>query len=273
MRRRGFTILELLLALSLASLAVGIIAGLYGVLGVANRNAGERFGSAARNTLSYEIMQRTFTDLVAATPLLPGESPESDELPSVDQLAAMLTGSGEESAEPEASDEPIRARVAENTPVMFNLEWVEAARDVVVQRLELVTLDAPAAVVPLADEEFVRTPTDEQRERWASPDRVRSVFEFVYVDDEERWDLQWRAVDPPGEPVQIIEGVVSAQWTVLNRTKVGTVQEARREETWTDVSAAFLGEDFPIAVRLDFETLTGERGDWLFETVVITRAY
>ncbi|MEM1422512.1 MAG: hypothetical protein AAGH64_00765, partial [Planctomycetota bacterium] len=114
---------------------------------------------------------------------------------------------------------------------------------------------------------------EEQRERWAAPDRVRSVFEFVYERESERWDLQWRPVDPPGRPVRILEGVVAAQWAVLSRSKTNTVQEARREETWTDVAAAFLGEDFPIAVRLDFETSTGERGDWLFETVVITRAY
>ncbi|MEM1424850.1 MAG: prepilin-type N-terminal cleavage/methylation domain-containing protein, partial [Planctomycetota bacterium] len=139
MARRGFTILELLLALALASLAIGVIAGLYGILGAANRNAGQRFDSAARNTQSYEIMQRTFTDLVAATPVLPGGSAGAGGGPSLDDLAAMLVGEDTDVEVDEPGEEAggsLRARVAANTPVMFNLEWVEAARDVVVQRLE-----------------------------------------------------------------------------------------------------------------------------------------
>ena len=278
-RPRGFTILELLLALSLASLAVGVIAGLYGLLGVANRNAGERFDRAAQDSLSYEILQLAFGDLVAATPMLPGQGTDESGSPTVSDLEAMLRGDGPavlSGGSDAVSAGDVSARAAPNAPVMFDLSWVDAGvggGEVFVQRLEVVTLGAPAGVRLLSDEELEEPATPEQRELWANPDRVRSVFEFMYDGFEDRWDLVWRPIDPPGYPVPIVEGVQSAQWTVLNRSRVNTVQEARTNEAWVDVTAAFLGEDFPVAVRLEYETLDGGAGDWLFETVVITREY
>ncbi|GAB4553066.1 MAG: hypothetical protein Tsb0013_15490 [Phycisphaerales bacterium] len=276
MPRRGFTILELLLALGLASLAIGTIVGLYSLLGVASRNSGDRFTDAASSTLAYEILQGTFEDLVAATPIAPDEATaldvgtlpvpaalrDDDEGPA--NLSAGNGGSGADA---------LRARVRADSPVMFDLTWEEIESGVVVQRLELVTLSPPAAIELLPDEELLLPATIEQRERWRTPDRVRSAYEFVFDEEANEWDLVWRPVDPPGRAVPIIEGVLWAQWAVLSRSKVETVQQARVSEAWTDVAAAFLGEDFPIAVRLEFETTDGRRGDWLFETLVITREY
>ncbi len=274
-RRSAFTILELLLALALASIAIGSVIGLYSALGIANQNAADRFSSTAERTLMYEILQETMGNLVAATPITPAAQPGgsgSDRRPGVDDLQAILTGEGQV-VNPGGGDSRLVPQAAQGTPVMFDLSWEDAGNDIIVQRMELVTLSAPASMELLPDSELLIKPTPEERERWKSPERVRAVYEFVYVDEREEWDLVWRPIEPPGYAVPIIEGVRYAQWYVLMRSQANSLNEARRTETWQDVAAAFLGEDFPIAVRLEFETMDGETGDWLFETLVITRQY
>lgn len=265
-RRRAFTILELLIALSLASIVIGTIVGMYGLLGSANQNESERFEDAATRVISHETMQRAFGDLVAATPLVapsPGGAP--DEGPGT-----AVLGAGDRTTTGRTA---LRATPGRNAPVMFDLSWVETEQGVTVQRLEIVTLKAPVAFELVDPDELEFVPDERELARWRNPERVRSAFEFVYVEDANRWDLQWRAVDPPGQPVTIVEDLAYGQWSVLKTNDAETASEARRIEGWTDVASAFLGEDFPIAVRLEYETRDKQTVDWMFETLVVTREY
>ena len=272
MHRRGFTILELLLALSLAGLAVGTIAGIYGVMGAANTKATERFTSAAERMQTYDILQLTMTGLVAATPITPDAGAASEESDGAETASRVLDRPGSAGTLSDGGGGGVfTAQSGRGTPVMFELSWVEVASEVVVQRLELVTLAPPVKYELLPDEELLVAPSPEERERWKTPDRVRSAFEFE--NNNGRWDLVWRPLDPPGYAVPIIEGVRFAQWEVLMRSKLDSASAARSQEAWVDIAASFLGEDFPIAVKLVYETESGIEADYVFETLVTTRSY
>ncbi len=249
-RRRGLTVIELLLALSLAALVSSGVIGMYFFLAQASERGDERFEETLDSALTYQVLLRTMQTLVAATPL------------PVDP---------DDVAQSEGADQRIGARVADNQPVMFDLAWVDIGDGIVVQRLELVTIESPFPLKLLTEEEYGRPISDRQRDRWSKPERVRGAIEFDQTITGD-WNLVWRPVDPPGRPFVLLQNVTYGEWSVLEQTDLAH-RDSRSQSEWTDVAAAFLAEDFPFAVRLQAEDASGRSVDWLFETEVITRTY
>lgn len=273
---RAFTILELLLALSLASIVIGTIIGLYAVMGRATADLSEGVGTDFDRIVAYEAMQRTMQELVAATPLTPSAAGAASDDPSStrDPDGGPLLGRVDQG--PAGTTTGAQAQflptVSVDQPVMFDLSWVDLGDGVVVQRMELVTLRSPLPIDILPDEELDIVPTDQQRARWEVPDRVRSVFEFVRLPEGD-WALAWRPLDPPGRAQVLVRDLEWAEWSALPRSKESNASEARKKEGWQDVMSSFLKIDFPIGVRLRFKTIDGPERDWLFETLVEPREY
>lgn len=264
--RRGLTVIELLLALSLAGIVSSAVMGMYFFLAAASTRGDERFEETLDNAITYQVLLRTMQTLVAANPL--PEDPTGQASAGGEERGADVRGGG---GGIEGPVNAFEARVAADQPVMFDLAWVDVGDGIVVQRLELVTLEAPFPLRLLTDEEVGRRVTESERARWEKPDKVRGVIEF----DQEAsgsWNLVWRPTDPPGRPFVLLRDLVAGEWSVLEQTNLSHA-ESRGASTWNDVAAAFLGEDFPVAVRLVARDAEGRTLDWLFETEVITRMY
>ena len=276
--RRGFTVIEVMLALMLSALVISSAVAMYQFLLVATRDAGERFNHAIDETLAHDVLTQTFQNLVAAEPLTPeeagvlegepaGEEEFGDEALNDRARAATPFGAGSF----EGEDERIRARAAAGTPVMFELLWEEFEDGVTAPALEIVALEAPFPMEVLTAEQLGRPVSEDQIERWSRPDYVRGRLE-VAEDVDGSWVLHWRPTDPPAAPMVLFRDIAWVEWSVLMPSRE-SARVARRDEGWVDVHSAFLLEDFPIAVRLVLETEDGRDFDWLFEVDGVVRKY
>jgi prepilin-type N-terminal cleavage/methylation domain-containing protein len=270
--RRGFTAVELLIALALAAVVSLGALGLLGTIYASDSAAQKRFdGEAELQTLQRAVrsLARNLTAKRAPDPTsgFGPEPKEADIKLAEDQLKVELERSGQpftpESLRSQAIETARKnAREAaaskgderEHIPPRFEIRFDSTGSGGAVPVLEALLTDAP---VPPA------WSPDPETQRWAmSANLVRGVIEGVRTDDfkEKGWTLQWRQTEPAAEPVTLARGIAGWEWSALPRKahdkdKVGFVETA----------AAWYGSDYPRAVRLRVMTLRGAQADWLFE--------
>lgn len=269
---RGFTAVELMIALALATVvSIGAL-GLLSTIYASDTAAQKRFdGEAELQTLQRAVraMARNLTAKRAPDPTS-GFGPEPGEAEiklAEDQLKAELDRAGQpytpESIRAQAIEtarKTAREQAAskgderEHIPPRFEVRFDATGSGGAVPVLEALLTDAP---VPPA------WSPDPEAQRWAmSANLVRGVIEGVRTDDfkEKGWTLQWRQTEPPAEPVTLARGISGWEWSVLPR-KTHDKEKAGFVET----AAAWYGSDYPRAVRLRVMTVRGAQADWLFD--------
>lgn len=267
---RGFTVIELLLALMLATVIVVAATATFGVVGLAERRLAASFEDASQLSIAQRVLRKSMASLVAAKP--------EDERALATQAKARRAGQGfEESGEQpledgkgnEDAEGSLRDAIAgatgdsaladELTRKTDHRAYIElyydtsGPGDAPLQSLEVVVMESP---VPSSRDAFAAD-ADSNLTRFLP---VRGLFEVLRLEDS--LALQWRPTDPPGPPTLLVQGLDAVEWWVLPRSRNG------RE--WMDVTAAYLQEDFPVAVRLLMWTKQGTHVDWLFDTAVST---
>ena len=265
----GFTLLEMVLAIGLSSL---VVLGSMSVLGMLYRSE-NRLARIAEDTtdlaVTQEVVRRTMQSLVAGTPLTDEEQdildseeggedkeldPESPE--DVAELISQATGLVEGAEDDEASllEEMNNPRFID-TRTHFELHYV-ASTVGLLPRLEVVVFDAPIAPPPIYDES---DPLGALSMLLQDAAIVRGAFELTPLHD--GWALQWIPYEPWAPATTLVRDLEYIEWQVLPRQS--------ESPEWQSLHAAYLAEDFPVAVRLIIWTANGSRVDWLFRTEVI----
>jgi prepilin-type N-terminal cleavage/methylation domain-containing protein len=247
--RRGFTLLEMVIASALAG--VVLLAG-FGVLGFirsADRQLSTRFEEANELGILHETVRRALQTLVAAPeptvvsaaapePADPREAEAEKERKKANEDAQKeFSGTAYEAPEHEPPrfllEPQIGGRVAEGDP----------------RRLEVVLLDQPAPGPARI------SPT------------VRGAFELR--PELKAFALIWAPINPPGEPVKLAGDIAQLRWSALSRDPVANRYEAK-SGAWRDDMAALHPKDYPKAIRLQIVTASGREVDWLFEPAITT---
>lgn len=270
----GFTVIELVLAMGLASLVAVSAMSLFGLLYTTDRRAGITFDEAADLAAAQTVIRRTMQGLIAGVPLPDGQTDgrqtatpdpqaEEDALQAGDDgtlrgLAGRTEGLADESADEDA--EPM-------DPDYFELfeEEVAGAR---VQRLEIV-LDMPPVRTNMSyDGLTVIDPELVVLEHLS--ESIRGAFELSPARD--GWTLSWVQMDPPAGRVVLLRQLTSCTWRILpRRMKDENNKTVEASTRWQDTWSAYLRRDFPIAVELSFTTAKGANLQWVFETNVTVK--
>lgn len=294
-RRPAFTVIEMLVALGLSTIVAGAAMAVFSLLPLAEPRFKQRFDDRLDLLITQGIIRDAMDSLVAARPLSPeeieelrnealalleeradgddddDESPDgadADDPESIDDEPSMTDREADEAAERLAQliesaggDEQILTDMLVQSAFSdmpnFELHFETSFSGRTFPRLELVLRDSPMPVDFIPDEQAFTRPGVQ------SQSRVRGAFEILELENE--LILQWQPIEPPGLAVTIMSNLAWVEWFVLPR-------RARDEENfgWVEVSAAYLVEDYPLAVRIVLWTITGEYADWLFQTEVMT---
>lgn len=253
--RRGFTALELTLAVSLSSVVLLAAIGTLGYLQRADRNLGERFDQRTDMAIVHACVRRALQSLVARPEPPPSTS------------ATPVNSTDNANGEPEAFSDPEEALKQKDVDE-FNAflrksrgieERVERDRFILEslvpgrfdesapRRLELVLLRPP-----IGDEPPV-TPT------------VRGAFEVRPELD--GFGLYWTPIIPSGPPTRLMGGIATIGWRALARDQAENRFEAKSGAWRTTMKARTPGQ-FPKAVQLTIQTTQGVRVDWIFEPAI-----
>lgn len=267
-QRRAFTVIEVLFALMLATVVVSGALAVFSMLGRSDQRLAAEFEGSVDRAVTQNIVRQAMSSLFAAQEedpaLATAEGSQQDGSTADEAEAQAAEEAGERSAEESelASDDAAESdeftdatpsgRPTESgpEPPHFNLHFAPGI-DRVLPALELVLLEPPVRAIrpaePLTIEDNI-----------ASFLPTRGVFEALQLPDE--IVLQWRPIEPPGEPVVLIRGLAAVEWWVLPRSRHG--------RQWVDVYAADIQEYYPVAVRLLMWGRSGWHTDWLFDTSV-----
>lgn len=279
--RAGFTVLELLLALALGLVVSTTALSLFWLVSSSDERLDSRFDEAIDLAFAQETLRRAMGQLVAAKPVDPDATPLAAEPEEDDDDAEGEEGEGdgpEAELEIEEEDLPEDEANAELHAIITEMTGDPALAN---QLLGVVTgIDRPhfeiyfdslgeRGVLPVLEVVLMQSPVPplalregEQRSAVsaATLNAVRGVFEAVDLGD--RMLLQWTPVDPPGPPTALMDNIIAIEWWALPR--------ARHGGEWVQLHAAYLQEDYPVAVRLVLWLRSGAHVDWLFETTVAT---
>lgn len=279
--RNGFTVLELLLALALGLVVSTTALSLFWLVSSSDRRLDTKFDESIDLSFAQETLRKAMGQLVAARPVDPdenaiasqtagGEDDEGDE------------GEGDDSAEaPEPEPEEPEEDEGPNARLREVITELTGDPELAAQLLGVVTdIDRPhfeiyfdslgeRGVLPVLEVVLMQSPVPppallEGETRSAASGAtltaVRGVFETVDLGD--RLLLQWTPINPPGPPTALMDDIVAIEWWALPR--------ARHGGEWVQLHAAYLQEDYPVAVRLVLWLRSGAHVDWLFETTVAT---
>lgn len=269
--RAGFTAVELLLAMGLA---VVVCLGAFGLLMTVYRsdNAGQnRFADEAE----LQNLQRAVRALSrsvtckAPPPTSAIDAPVSEE--AVQEAEAELRAKMDRAGQP-YTPESLRAEAMEKArrdarenfdsrpdereriPPRFELRLQATGSGGALPVLEALLTDAPVAPRWTSD--------PEERMLANAGNLVRGVIEGVRSAEFEKngWTIQWRPIEPPGNPVPLARRVAGWEWSALPR------KTHQNESTpYVETAAAWYSEDFPRAIRLVVATMGGSTADWLFD--------
>lgn len=277
--RSAFTLIEVMLALLLSTVVLGAAMGVLQLLIRSQQIMGDHLDRTVQLTVAQEALRRTMDSLVGGIPLLPPDesNPEDDldedfddeereeelrerSLELADRIRELVD-------DPRLADELIRQALAPR--VQFELFFDETRTDGLYPVLEVVVARSPLppgrSLLQTEDEFDAAARTfgelADRPELLRVTGTVRGRFELAWRGDD--LVLQWVWMDDPFlEPRVLIRGVTWCQWLVM------TDKREYRQEPWQEVWAAYLADDFPVAVRLILTTNTGAQVDWLFETSV-----
>lgn len=289
MRRRGFTILETVLAATLAAIVVLGCMGAFLALNRTDRALAGRFEEANDLARIQRTMQRAFTSL-----LLSEESPLDDEL----ELGAEEEEGEEEQgeqpqddpeAEDEALDEPVQIRRIALEPDLDPTltSMISRARYgaggggssvAAPQRLELVLSAVPirppsvqstawaAALVGVEDLQAQELAEAEGAEEYSGvhgafvlrpddPTGDQATARAAREDDRVGWTLWWQPLDDRSEPARVASGLAACSFQMFHG-----------REMLSDL-VAYNAAEMPTYIQLEVETLSGLYANYLFEVV------
>ena len=297
---RGFTLIEMMIALALSTLVVGGVISLLGMIRSAESRQSQRYEEMMEASIAQRTVRKAMMTLVAAPPPPePDETGDDDddddfedmteeerrqllgeEFISDEQMQDLERGTRSRDADSrEAAMSELIEQLLErpDSPLPHFELYYEEYEGVVLPRLEIVLMQSP---VPVATEpaEIVlqqRSRVEPQSEEELRAQRVarllaqsrgtvRGAFELMLYED--GWALQWTPVDPPGRPYILVRNVIRCEWWLLPRGGATTEDGERQVKEYTNIGLAYEMGEFPLAVRLILETESGMAVDWLFET-------
>jgi len=237
MTRRGFTLLELLLALALGSMIVAATLGVYTMVARFEDRVGERAEGVRDLAQTQSALRRAAQSLIAYPP-----SPDRNTAGRTDAAAERF---GEESI---AEQRGLVNRTEDTRPPRLRLgplEGAVSAGDEPIRRLELSLTGQPFAAL----------------EHTGRP--IRGAFDLVpytsngaapgTVYGQQLWALLWTPIEPPGESTILIDDLVLAEFACLDGAG------------FHDAYAAREPDEFPWAIRAVLWTASGARADWMLE--------
>jgi len=263
--RRGFTIVELMLALSLAAVVLAAMIGVLGVLTGADAVSLKRIEQQTDLAVAQNLLRRSFVSLAAAAPLDPAAMLETLKRSKAAEAAEAETEPVTDEQQAARDQNDMGPMAPPDIAPMFEIYYTDLGDGSAAPALECVIVDPPGVLVPnlrAVTADTFRTIARGRTHEGARLSRrisqsVRGRFEVGMLLDG-RWALQWRGLDPVSEPVTLLAGIKGLEWTAL------PIDEKRR--TWQDEYSAKLATEFPIAVRLVVWTDDGQEIDWEFET-------
>jgi len=255
--RRAFTLIEVALTLLVSTLILATVLSIFAMMARANASLGARFEDLNELSRAHSAIRRAMQSLVSGPPV-------SDLLDqAVADLPGATTPDEEDDDETQRNEDgSLNARtLAERLGIeeqdIPDLHFIlqpstRAARFGVVaddkapRRLEVVLERQPTPLAPGND---------------GRP--VRGAFEPVYLSgagDYTRWALDYEPIDPPGDPIRLIDDAALIDWSVLGRAA-----DSDRGERWFGLYEAQEAREYPMAIRLVVMTWDNTRVDWLFE--------
>nr|AQQ75201.1 hypothetical protein [uncultured bacterium] len=269
-RARGFTLLEVVLALALAGLVVSGVFSLLLMMQRQGKVSGAILNDAVGGFRAQMAIRRAFQTMVAGKPL-PLDKKEDGADAALDPSLEGLRESLEGLVGADDAAAILRGEASGETLPRFQLSWDADPSGMILPLVEVVVRESPVPVdlAAMGDAEREMTLRDSAAESF------RGLFEVVPeegpldADAPEVWTIRWTPIDPPMRPMTLIRGVKpeSVMWSVLPLKR-----DPNAKDPWVDNLASYLAEDFPMAVRLVFETESGTRVDWVFEVAVAEEA-
>lgn len=274
--RRAFTLLELMLALALASVVIASAMGVLWMVVDTDRRLDERFNEQVELTTAQIMIRRSMASLVASPPIKPGsKGPKASGAPD------SATPSDRTEADDPSKDRD-KGATKEEDPLKLHAEEAGASPELIaelfetrfqgrpnfelyfdtdagpepVQRLEIVVMESPVPppVVPDSSQ-----PSEREIAGFLP---IRGAFALRMQDDGFYYSLVWQPLLPAGPPTVLIRDLYQVEWSALPTKEEGA--------EWVPVQAAVIQETYPVAVRLALWTARGTHVDWLFETGIST---
>lgn len=242
--RRGFTLLEVVVASMLGSIVLLGAIGVMGFMRDSDRRLSERFTDTADLAIVHAAVRRAMQTMVAAP--TPPNIHQSNAAASVNETADQRAQRLREEAMRlgrDTEEKKKRPRFILESQVRGN-SGPDAPR-----RLEVVLLDQP-------------TPDP-------SPTAATIRGAFEVAPEVDGLALMWVPIKPPGRPVKLAGGIETITWEALAREQTDN-RFARKSGAWKDSFAALYTGDFPKAIRLGLVTRRGASVEWLFEPAVTT---
>lgn len=254
--RRGFTVIELVLALMLSAIVAMSAMSVMWMLASTDERLARRFDDQGELVITQTAVRRAMGSLIAAKPKNPAptqdanrepkdgeqaEAPEDDPGADLADLITSVTGDENLAAE-------LTSGIGADRP-NFEL-YFDQVGGLMLPALEVKVMESPVPppvggageAAALGVEQFLP---------------VRGVFESLELGD--GLALQWRPIDPAGPPTLLIRNLEAIEWYCLPH-----------KEDWVDVHAAYIQKSFPAGVRLVMWTNNGTQVDWFFDTAITT---
>jgi prepilin-type N-terminal cleavage/methylation domain-containing protein len=261
--RRGFTVVEMVLALVLGALVVSSALSVFWMLVTTDERLARKFDDQAEFLATQTAVRRAMATLVAARPRDPDPAAAAtDALTAEAQRAEAERAAEEAGLSPAGSDlESLLASVTGDAGLAASLA---AGATIDRPTFELFFQESGSLVLPALEVRLMESPVPPTEETLAARRMgveqflpVRGVFEALELDD--GIAMQWRPLEPPGAPTILVRRLDAVEWYALPH-----------KENWVDVFAAYLQEDYPDGVRLVMWSRSGAYVDWFFDTAVTT---
>jgi len=257
---RAFTLIEVMLALVLASIVVSTALGVLALVAATqSRNTGD-IDETVRLAISQQFFRDTFVRLVAGVPLV-----------QPDETALLEGANGVQN--PTDEDEP-QAEEGNFESLFDNLIGGGIAAELLSDEafefdiMFEVYLDNAVEGWPTPVLECVVTESAVPERRNAFEPELGVLDRLGFARSQLRlepngrgsYNLLFLPIDPVGETYTVMRNLEWCEiWVLPSSDSI----------EWTQVHAAYLEEDFPVAVRIVLWTENGQEVDWLFETQAI----
>jgi prepilin-type N-terminal cleavage/methylation domain-containing protein len=244
MRQRAFTLLEVMLASSIASVIMLTSFGLMQYVSRMDGKLATRFEDVAELGRAREAIRTAMTSLVGVV------DPPDD--PAANRTQTSIERFGEESLADRLFEDE------EAPPPLFELGYTIPNRKGEMDPRKLVMRLRRSPIATEVTTQAVITGAFELVTYPLEP--------YFTQEGQESWALLWTPLDPPGEPVVLAEALKFAAWEALRDP-----QPPRNEMEYVDEHEARYIDDFPRVIHVELETWGGALADWLFEPVVEAR--